>query len=101
MQNKNTLIQNSLKLIKSCPVCATEYTLVMADVVEDLEDAYLVYFSCSNCCSSLLAQVNEVPFGLIGSAMLTDLELNEVLKFKNSEKVCIDDVLEVYKKLEQ
>jgi len=100
MQNKN-IIQNSLKLVKSCPVCSTKYTVVMADVVEELETGYLIYFSCANCKSSLLTQINEMPFGLIGSAMLTDLELNEILKFKNGERVNVDDVLEVYKKLEK
>lgn len=101
MDNKNkNIIQNSLKLVKSCPVCTNRYTTTMAEVVQEQNTGYLVYFSCNNCQSSLLAQISEMPFGLIGSAMLTDLELNEVLKFKNSEKVSVDDVLEVYKKLE-
>ncbi len=101
IKNKNKdIIQNALKLVKNCPACATKYTIPMADVVQELNTGYLVYFSCTKCQSSLLTQVSEIPFGLIGSAMLTDLELNEVLKFKNSEKVSVDDVLEVYKKLE-
>ncbi|MCG2687093.1 hypothetical protein L6278_03115 [Candidatus Parcubacteria bacterium] len=100
--NKNKdIIQNSLKLVKNCPVCRTKYTIPMADVVQELETGYLVYFSCANCKSSLLTQISEMPFGLIGSAMLTDLELNEVLKFKNGEKVTVDDVLEVYESLEK
>lgn len=102
MNNKNkNIIENSLKLVKNCPVCSTKYTEKSAEVASEIESGYLMYFSCKKCSSSLLAQVVEVPFGLIGSAMLTDLELNEVLKFKNSEKVSVDDVLEVYQELEK
>ncbi|MFH1610846.1 MAG: hypothetical protein ABIA91_03050 [Patescibacteria group bacterium] len=101
MNNRNKIIENSLKLVKSCPVCNSKYTEKSAEVASEIEAGYLIYFACHKCSSSLLAQVVEAPFGLIGSAMLTDLELNEVLKFKNGEKVSVDDVLDVYQKLEK
>ena len=101
MNNKNKkIIDNSLKLVKNCPVCNSKYTEKSVAIAAEIESGYLMYFSCQKCSSSLLAQIVEMPFGLIGSAMLTDLELNEVLKFKNAEKVNVDDVLEVYQKLE-
>ncbi|MFH1457500.1 MAG: hypothetical protein ABIF17_05380 [Patescibacteria group bacterium] len=105
MHNKNKIIINSLKLVKQCPVCNNKYSEKSAEVVRETETGYLIYFTCVHCSSSLLAQINEMPFGLIGSAMLTDLELNEVLKFNpptgGAEKVTVDDVLEIYQKLEK
>ena len=94
------IIQNSLKLIKHCPVCADKYEIANAQIVDWEDDSVLVYFNCAKCQSSLLAQIAEMPFGVVGSAMLTDLEADEVLKFKNANVVNTDDVLEVYKKLE-
>jgi hypothetical protein len=100
MPNKN-IIQNSLKLIKQCPVCNTKYLLDKIEVVADESDGYLLHFSCHNCFNALLAKIAPLPFGVIGSATLTDLEANEVLKFLNAGAVSTDDVLEVYQQLEK
>lgn len=99
--SEQDIIENSLKLIKECPVCSTKYILNCASVVDKNENGFLMYFSCAHCSSSLLANIIEMPFGLVGSAMLTDLELNEVQKFKNKQPVTTDDVLGVYKYLEK
>ena len=102
-ETNSRIIKSSLKLIRSCPVCNSKYTPSTARVIEngdDEENGVLVYFSCPRCSSSLLARVVELPFGVVGSAMLTDLEADEVEKFKNSDEVTVDDVLEVYRELE-
>jgi len=96
----NQIIKRSLKLIKKCPVCNRQYLFSQAQLIEQTETEALVYFSCDSCHSSLLAKVINMPFGVIGSAMLTDLEAEEVLKFKKGEAVNVDDVLEVYQRLE-
>jgi len=98
-QKNKSIIQNSLKLIKSCPICAVKYEIEKVQVVDDKEDI-LVHFGCKNCHSSLLAHIAEMPFGVVGSAILTDLSAPEVMKFKNANAVSVDDVLEVYEKLE-
>ena len=100
MTNKNqNIISGSLRLIKECPVCNTKYNLRRLQVIDFSEDGFLVYFSCPVCLSSLLAQITEAPFGLVGSAMLTDLEAEEIMKFRNGERVNYDDVLEIYQNL--
>ena len=102
MQNQDKiLINNSLHLVKQCPVCHTRYSAREVQIVDYTKNGALLYFSCPVCLSSLLVNVTEMPFGLIGSATLTDLEVNEIQKFKNAEPVNADDVLEVYKMLEK
>ncbi len=98
-KNKN-IITNSLRLIRQCPVCQTKYEVRKVQVVDLTETGVLVYFSCPICFSSLIAQIVEAPFGMVGSAMLTDLEAGEVKKFKDGDGVTADDVLEVYERLE-
>lgn len=89
-----------MRLIKQCPVCQTNYEVRKIQIVDFTESGVLVYFFCSICQSSLLAQIAEMPFGIIGSATLTDLQAEEVNKFKHSGPVTVDDVLETYQKLE-
>lgn len=100
MQDKNKNINEyALKLIKACPVCGQKFTEKEMNLVEKEGEQTLIYFSCNKCSSSLLANISEMPMGLIGSAVITDLELNEVQKFKNAEPISADDVLEVHKGL--
>ena len=49
----------------------------------------------------MVSNLINMPFGLAGSAILTDLTADEVLKFKKGEGVSVDDVLDVYQKLEK
>jgi hypothetical protein len=97
--NKN-IIANSLRLIKECPVCHTRYTQTKVQVIDMGEKSVLVYFTCAVCYTSLLATIIELPFGIIGSAMVTDLKAPEVKKFMSGEEVTEDDVLAVYEMLE-
>ncbi|HPI67115.1 MAG TPA: hypothetical protein PKZ16_01030 [bacterium] len=100
MDNKNkNIINGSLRLIKQCPVCATKYEARKIQIIDFTENGVLVHFFCDVCQSSLLAQITEMPFGIVGSAMLTDLVAEEVNKFRNSGPVTIDDVIEVHQKL--
>ena len=98
--DNHSIINSSLRLIKQCPVCSTKYVSRKVQIIDYAESGVLLHFSCPTCFSSLLANVTEMPFGLVGSAMLTDLQAEEVLKFKNKEKVTSDDVLDVYERLE-
>jgi hypothetical protein len=98
-KNKNIFSEYALKLVKACPNCKNSFNEKQIDLVEENEDGFLVYFMCSKCLHSYVANIKEMPFGLVGSAMLTDLELNEVQKFKNAERVVADDVLDVHEKL--
>ncbi len=92
-------LQKSLKLVKKCPVCQHNFTQQSAQVVDNSAKAHLVYFYCNNCKTNLLAQVLDMPFGLVGTAMLTELEVNEVQKFKKMQPVDTEDALNVYEHL--
>jgi len=94
----DTLTSHTLHLIKICPVCQAKFGAESLSVVEKNEEGkVLVLLSCKNCQSSLLARVVEMPFGILGTAALTDIQASEVKKFMEGEKVAFDDVLELYK----
>ncbi|HOY56130.1 MAG TPA: hypothetical protein PLH37_01780 [bacterium] len=97
---KKNITEYALKLIKICPVCGMNYKIENINAVEENAEDFLVCFSCSACQSSLLSRVMSMPFGLVGSAILTDLKVEEIDKFKDSEPVTANDVLNIYERLE-
>ncbi len=101
IENKKNFIAKSLKLIKQCPSCQASYVAQKVEVLQANDYGVLVYFNCQVCSSSLIATITEMPFGVIGSAMLTDLSAPEITKFFNQPEINDDDVLEVYQELEK
>jgi uncharacterized protein YbaR (Trm112 family) len=94
----DTLTSHTLHLIKSCPVCKTKFGEAQISIVEkDEGQKATVLLSCQSCKSSLLAKVVEMPFGILGTASLTDIQANEAKKFVEGEKVNFNDVLDLYK----
>ena len=100
MPNKN-IITGALRLIKQCPSCQTKYTQSQAKILDFTKTGALIYFSCPTCSSSLVAKILETPFGVVGSAMLTEFEPREVLKFQNLAAINIDDLLKLHQSLEK
>ncbi len=98
--SKKNITEYALKLIKNCPACGVDYKIENINTVEENDEDFLVCFSCSACQSSLLSRVMTMPFGLVGSAILTDLKAEEINKFKDSEPVTANDVLSIYERLE-
>jgi hypothetical protein len=94
----NNLTSHTLHLIKTCPVCKAKFGEGQISVVEkDEEGKATVLLSCTSCQSALLARVVEMPFGILGTASLTDIQASEVKKFAAGEKVTFNDVLDLYK----
>jgi hypothetical protein len=91
----------SRKLIQHCPVCNTEYRMSTIKVLDYTEDSFLVYFLCDTCKSGVVASIVEMPFGMVGSGLVTDLGSEEVLKFHEGEGLEQDDVLKVHEILRE
>ena len=91
----------SRKLIDKCPVCSTSTADDLVEIVAEDEHGFLSYLRCSVCHTGLLARVSQVPHGLMGTAMITDLELPEVRRFGEGDAVGSDEVLAVRELLGQ
>lgn len=89
----------NLRLIRSCPICNQEYHQSMVQVLEETDMGFLTYATCSSCGASLLTKFSSLPQGVIGNAILTDLQAEEVLDFAERDELTEDDVLSIQQAL--
>lgn len=85
-----------LKLISFCPVCETRYNPMGAHVLGQEGDTQLVHVRCRKCQNSILALVLVNQSGASSVGLVTDLSYDDVLRFKNSRAISIDDVVEAH-----
>jgi len=91
--------EEGLKMISHCPVCHYSNTAIEAKVIEENDQAHLVYIKCKRCQSAVLALFSTSGFGVTSIGVITDFDSFEVAKFKELSKVDSDDILTVYQSL--
>ncbi|MBN1778905.1 MAG: hypothetical protein JW816_01670 [Candidatus Buchananbacteria bacterium] len=96
------LFNESLKVVSSyCPVCNSKYNPVEAKILEERNDSHLIHIKCRNCSASIVALVIVGNMGVSSIGMVTDLQSDEVLKFKSSRPVTADEVLDFHQTISQ
>lgn len=86
----------NVRLMQRCPMCRAEQVSANVDILEEGAGGFLAYLSCTKCGASLIVRVAALPQGLVGNAILTDLESDEVSRFAGGEDVGADDVLDAW-----
>ena len=85
-----------IKLLASCPLCEADLNPVKAKIVECKEDLNLVHIQCHKCKGFILALVLKTGTDLSSIGLITDLDFNDVVKFKDEEKISADYVIRIY-----
>jgi len=88
-----------LKLIAYCPLCDASITPQKAKIVESRDDLHLVHIQCQKCQGYILALMLKTAGGLSSIGLITDLNFNDVFKFKDGQKIEADEVLKIYQAL--
>lgn len=88
-----------LRLISYCPICSTHYNPFNAQILEERDDAHLIHVECRKCGSSIIALVLTGGIGISSVGLVTDLTGEEVLKFRKSDVIASDDVLDAHEQL--
>ncbi|MBP9802534.1 hypothetical protein KBC40_03015 [Patescibacteria group bacterium] len=86
---------SNLKIVRRCPVCASEYNQNKIQVLEESEYGLLTYITCQTCGSNLLTKISTLSQGLVGQAILTDLKAIEVINFAGGDDLTADEVLQM------
>lgn len=88
------------RLISNCPLCQSIYQPASTRVLVAREDAHLVHLECGQCGCGIVALVINNLMGVSSVGLLTDLTPEDVLKFRHTDSVSADDVIELHTWLE-
>lgn len=87
---------DNMKVMSACPVCNVSYNPMQARVIDEADDARLIFIQCEKCSSSVVAVVMHGGLGVTSVGLITDLHAEEVLKYKDASPISEDDVLEIH-----
>lgn len=90
-----------MRVVRTCPVCQTSYYPWQAQVLEERQEAHLIYVECHKCGSGQVALILTSATGVSTLGLVTDLSPTDVVKFTNSTPVSVDDVMEMHQLLER
>ena len=93
------LFNDNPNLITHCPVCNRRYEVLEARILEEADNKHLVYIKCRSCQATVLAVIMTNNLGISSVGLITDLNGDDILKFKSAEAINCDDVLEVHQLL--
>jgi len=82
--------------ITHCPVCNFRFDPIEAKIIQEGQKAHLVYIKCQHCKSAVLALIIANNLGISSVGLVTDLSIEDVLRFKNAKAVTPDDVIELH-----
>lgn len=90
---------DGVKILSNCPICNSHYHANEIHVIEENSNGHLLHVQCKKCKSCVIAVVVTNNMGVNSITLITDLDSNDVLKFKNSDPISINDVLDLHKGL--
>jgi len=90
----------NLKIISSCPVCSTKYHSTEIRLLEEKADTHLVYIKCRKCHTSVIAVILTNNFGISSMGLVTDLNGEDVLKFRKQPPISSNDVIDMHQQVE-
>ena len=67
--------------VSRCPFCSAEYDLDGSRVISEEEDATVVYVTCSECESSIIAMVAMTGLGIVSLGLVMDMSASDAKKF--------------------
>ena len=101
MSNFGQVPDETLKLVSYCPVCHYHYDPFEAKILEESKGAHLIHVRCSRCHSAIVALIMTSSVGVSSVGLVTDLDGQEIVKFKDYHRISSDDVLDLHEFLER
>ncbi len=90
---------DNLKVVSRCPICNSKYSAARIEIIEKKDDAHLVCIKCKNCQTTVVAVVLANPLGVSTIGLVTDLDSNDIVKFRNQQPLSFDDALNFHQEL--
>lgn len=90
------VFDDNMQLVTRCPFCSAEYDLDGAQVIGEENDATMVYITCSECESSIVAIVAMSGLGIVSLGLVTDMTAEDTKRFNAEKQISSDDLLMIY-----
>ncbi len=88
------------KLLAHCPLCHEAYQPAEVRLLGEKGPTRLFHCSCKVCGHAVLAVILETPGALSSVGVVTDLEIQDALRFKDAGPVSADECLAIHASLE-
>lgn len=92
-------IQEQIRLLQQCPVCAKQYDPKQAKILEERGDAHLVHITCPHCLNSFLAVIVASQLGMSSVGMVTDLNDTDVKRLRAYQPISENELLDFHQYL--
>lgn len=87
------------KLMGKCPLCNFTYKTVSAKIIEENEEAQLIYIKCPHCSGSLVALILSSGPLVSSIGLVTDLNDEDIIRLKNNKIIIEEDILSLHQNL--
>jgi len=96
-----SIILNKLKkeTVIYCPLCNKEYAPSNLQVVEQAGETILAHSHCPVCAGAVLSLLYKDFMGITLLGLVTDLSYDDTMRFKDTEAVDEEEVLNLYETL--
>lgn len=100
-QSASSQSLDNFRLVAFCPLCNAQYQPIQASILEQKDDANLIYVECSECGASIIALVVMGLMGISSIGLVTDLTERDIRRFQSAQALSSDDILDLHKALQQ
>lgn len=83
----------SPKLLTHCPLCNAQYQDQSIKLLGEQGTIRTFHLTCPACAHAVLAVIMENQHGVSSLGMVTDLEVQDALRFQDLEPISADDCL--------
>lgn len=90
---------NNQHFVSRCPFCSSEYDLDGSKVIAEEADSTMVYVTCTDCESSIIAIVAMSGLGIVSLGLVTDMTEADTKRLMKEGAVSSNDLLHLYEML--
>lgn len=92
---------HSSKLLAHCPLCQALYQDAEVRLLGERGSTRLFHCSCHACGHAMLAIILETQGSVSSVGLVTDLEVQDALRFRDSSALTSDDVILAHRVLDE
>lgn len=92
---------DNMHFVSRCPFCSAEYDLDGAKVIAEEDESTVVYVTCSECESSIVAVVAMSGLGIVSLGLVTDMTPDDTKRFFGAGQISSNELLTMYEILHQ